>query len=218
MKVSRREFLSYSAASVAVAAIDHRWSSRETEEELRGVAILAEDCRNVEALAGYQAVLPRAEGVKHALVVLPAVTTVTSAGLGAVRRSLDLGATVILESGTGFLAEESDELRRHRALLKDEFDIVTGNPVCVWPADGIPYVEYSWPRAALVRDHSRVIPVESERVHVVARSNGLAVALRRRIGRGTLIFLGAPLGPALLFGDREARQWLSECVTVACHR
>ena len=122
------------------------------------------------------------------------------------------GATIILESGAGFLDERGEEFQRHRALLDQAFGIRIGRPASLWPGHGVPYVEYSWPRAALIRDFSRVVPVASQSGEVIATANGLSVALERRWERGTLIFLGAPLGPALLFGDAEARQWFSHCL------
>jgi hypothetical protein len=36
----------------------------------------------------------------------------------------------------------------------------------------------------------------------------MPVALKKRVGKGTLIFLGSPLGPALGASDLEARHWL----------
>jgi hypothetical protein len=39
------------------------------------------------------------------------------------------------------------------------------------------------------------------------------VALMRRVGRGTLLFLGSPLGPALWADDAEARRLLLDVVS-----
>ena len=87
-------------------------------------------------------------------------------------------------------------------------------PVRLWPgrgARGVPYVDYRWPSSAKIRDFSRVVPLgrQSEgEGEIIARVEGLPVALKRRLGRGHLIFLGSPLGPALWAGDAEARRWL----------
>jgi hypothetical protein len=144
-------------------------------------------------------------------VILPAATTIPDATVRFVHDRLRSGATIIFESGAGFLSDGADEFQRHRALLEESFGIRVHSPVGLWPGRGIPYVEYVWPRPTLIRDYSRVVPVTARCGEVIARANGLPVALGKRSGRGTLIFLGAPLGPALLFGDAEARQWLSHC-------
>ena len=50
---------------------------------------------------------------------------------------------------------------------------------------------------------------------VIAWVDGLPVALKRPGGRGNLIFLGSPLGPALWAGDAQARRWLLDCLRTA---
>jgi len=42
----------------------------------------------------------------------------------------------------------------------------------------------------------------------IAWAGELPVALKRRVGAGTLIYLGSPVGPALWAGDVEAKRWL----------
>lgn len=88
-------------------------------------------------------------------------------------------------------------------------------PLSLWPRR-TPYVDFTWPIATKVRDFSRVAPVRAHRDEIVADADGIPVASRRRIGLGTLIYLGTPLGPALWAGDTEAKQWLSAVVTGAC--
>jgi hypothetical protein len=75
----------------------------------------------------------------------------------------------------------------------------------------MPYVDYTWPCRATVRDFSRVVPVEGPG-KIIARVDSMPVSLKRSSGRGTLIFLGSPLGPVLLAGDAEARRWLYQVV------
>jgi len=43
---------------------------------------------------------------------------------------------------------------------------------------------------------------------IIATFAGQPVGLRRRVGHGTLITLGSPLGPVFLTGDPDARLWL----------
>ena len=213
MDVTRREFIGQAAASVAIMAL-HRKSLGRRAKPDRGVVVLAEHSRNPESLAGYQAALKSSPIGGDGLVILPAATTIPHATVRFVHDRLRRGATIIFESAAGFLSDGGDEFQRHRALLEEAFGIRIHSPVGLWPGHGIPYVEYIWPRATLIRDYSRVVPVTARRGEVIAKANGLSVALRRRWGRGTLIFLGAPLGPALLFGDAEARQWLSHCTGI----
>jgi len=42
----------------------------------------------------------------------------------------------------------------------------------------------------------------------IAWAGELPVALKRRVGAGTLIYLGSRGGPALWAGDVEAKRWL----------
>ena len=68
----------------------------------------------------------------------------------------------------------------------------------------IPYVAYRWPLQAHVRDFSRVIQVSAASGHEIAHWGEAPVAWRKKVGAGSLIFLGSPLGPALGSGDTEA--------------
>src|SRR5207244_10592234 len=129
---------------------------------------------------------------------------------------LQAGASVIVESGAGFAANR--EFRAHRGALRDYLQLQIEAPVDLWPDNSsqrIPYVDYSWPRPAKVRDFTRVVPLGRQAGEVIARVDGLPVALKRSSGRGNLIFLGSPLGPALWAGEAEARRWLFDCLGTA---
>jgi hypothetical protein len=122
-------------------------------------------------------------------------------------------------------------------MLHRHFGIVVGPPVDLWAgyfADGafracrlrqhsnkrsnshasVPYVNYLWPREIDVRDFSRVIPVLASAGEVIGKVGALPVALRRCAAKGTLIFLGSPLGPALRAGDTEALSWLQTVIAL----
>src|SRR5262249_10719628 len=117
------------------------------------------------------------------------------------------GAALVLESGAGFL--DRYDFAAHQKTLRVVFDVVIGEPVGVWVEGGaIPYVRYAWPTKKLVRDFSRVVPVVAKDTEVIGRMGEISVASKKRVGRGQLIFLGSPLGPALRAGDAEAYQWL----------
>ena len=123
--------------------------------------------------------------------------------------SMHAGGLVILESGAAFASEP--DLRAHRAALCDSFAVRVSAPVQLWPRR-TPYVDYSWPFATKLRDFSRVIPLDRPTGQSIGWVDGRPVALRRRAGQGTFIFLGSPLGPALWTGDGDAKRWLLEVV------
>jgi hypothetical protein len=80
----------------------------------------------------------------------------------------------------------------------------------------VPYVDLVWPHSARIRDFSRMVPVAAKPGDlVVGYVEGLPVALRRRVGKGALLYLGSPVGPALLAGDAEAHTWLQAIVAAA---
>ena len=167
--------------------------------------------------------------------------TIIAPGLGMMdpamgRMLLDLvrgGTRLVLESGAGFLSPA--ETAVHRRMLFRCFGLAVEAPVDLWagkPSDddlfasrtsphrrkaidgrqAIPYIRYVWPRGIMVRGFTRAIPVSAKRGEVIGWAGSLAVASMCRVGRGTLIFLGSPLGPALRAGDPEARCWLQSVV------
>ena len=163
------------------------------------------------------------------IAIVPSFGVMAPATASTLTDLLEAGTHVLLESGAGFLSPA--EFTAHHRMLQRHFDIAVGPPIDLWegnPADdalparrpgrhpnkkrdrhpSVPYVSYLWPRETRVRDFSRVIPVSASDGDVIAKVGALPVALKRRVGRGTLIFLGSPLGPVLRAGDPEARSWL----------
>lgn len=166
-----------------------------------------------ESLAGYaracQPRLVRADTSSIpdcAVLLVPAALEISPAQGRAIARCLHAGTTVVLESAAGFLDERA--FGRERAVLQDYFGITVESPVRLWPRQ-TPYVDYLWPYAAKLRDFSRVVPLGPQAGERIAWVDRLPVALKRRSGRGTMIFLGSPVGPALWAGDADARRWLS---------
>lgn len=72
----------------------------------------------------------------------------------------------------------------------------------------IPYITYRWPHDASVRDFTWMTPLSENSGDVIGTVHGTPVAVKRRIGKGLLVFLGSPMGPALAADDREAHSWL----------
>jgi hypothetical protein len=161
--------------------------------------------------------------------IVPSFGAMAPATASTLTDLLEAGTHVLLESGAGFLSPA--EFTAHQRMLLRHFDIAVDPPVDLWkgnPADdalptrrperhpktkrdrhpSVPYVSYLWPRETRVRDFSCVIPVSASDGDVIGRVGALPVALKRHVGRGTLIFLGSPLGPALRAGDPEALSWL----------
>src|SRR6266576_4410067 len=73
-------------------------------------------------------------------------------------------------------------------------------------------LHWAAPLSAKLRDFSRVIALDLPTGQTIGWADGLPVALRRQAGRGTFIFLGSPLGPALWAGDVDAKRWLLDVV------
>jgi len=141
------------------------------------------------------------------LAIVPGIGVLDQRTASALVCAARAGAAVLLESGAGFLGRY--EFVAHQKMLRRVFDIMIDEPEHVWAkGQAIPYVRYVWPAESMVRDFSRVVPVVAEGREVIGRMRELSVASKKRIGRGQLIFLGSPLGPALRAGDVEACQWL----------
>lgn len=177
-------------------------------------------------------------------VIVPGCTTVHPSVARELATSLEDGICLLLESGAGFgdpvefsahrkllqfyfgLAVESpvnlwgsevgegfptSRLHRHRSPKEPR-------GLAYQKAEGhrhVPYVDYVWPIQTKIRDFSRVIPLSPQARDVVGWVEGLPIASKRRVGKGTLVYLGSPLGPSLLAGDNEARRWLRELLAVA---
>ncbi len=119
------------------------------------------------------------------------------------------GATVVFESAAAFAGPE--EFRAQSRLIRSALG-VTIEAGCDWwhpsPASReMPYVRYRWPVGATVRDFTRAVTVAD--AETIACVRGQPVALRKRVGRGTLVFLGSPLGPHLLSRDPDATRWFA---------
>ncbi len=185
---------------------------------------LGADCRLPESLAGYQAALhqarvrfvkiPSGPIPRCRKVIVPGCTVM---GVDVARRLstlLEEGSGVLIESGAGFA--DPATFTAHQEFLSSHFGLEVEPPIGLWgSSEGsqrVPYVDFTWPSPKKIRDFSRVVPSSRTSGDVICGVDGLVVAVKRRVGKGTLIFLGSPLGPSLLAGDLEARRWLGELV------
>jgi len=225
MPISRRGFLGFAAgASAAGLAGAAPWGRifPQHPHALSGCALVdpGPSCPLQESAAGYEAALISAH-VHHERVslqslppartiVLPAAAFGDEGRLARLRSHLESGSLVLYESGAAFL--DPGEFDFHRRLIRSVFGLSLHPPVRLWESsDSLkqsPYVDYRWPVMTKVRDFSRIVPVECERGETIARFRNLPVAVKQHIGKGTLVFLGSPLGPHLLAGDREASRLL----------
>lgn len=206
---------------------------------------LEDGCGLRESLAGYEAALIRARSrfvrvtpdrmPPATVVIVPGCERLDPSVAEILRSPLEAGALVLLESGAAHA--EPAEFEAHRMALDSHFGLKVDAPVDLWsdsagegsalPDDAakhprqagrtrVPYVDYTWPIQAKVRDFSRVVPLcasESARTapgsEPIGWAEGRPMAARQILGKGTLVYLGSPLGPALRYGDREAERWLS---------
>jgi hypothetical protein len=231
MRVSRRKFLGAATGSAAtlISFGPFRWNVAGPRGDACFDCALIDlpDCTLRESLFGYQSALAGEHAFLYVVgldsrrdwrvAIVPGLGEIDSVTAQALSDLVYEGALIILESAGGFMSPA--EFRDHQEMLNRYFGLEVGEPVELWKADAsgharIPYVHYDWPRPAMVRDFSRVVPVLPGSGEVIGTVGDLSVAVKKSVGQGTLIFLGSPLGPLLQAGDAEARSWLQSITTV----
>src|SRR5262249_4905548 len=176
--------------------------------------------------------LPEAKfdaGCRYRTAIVPGLGTMNSELACTLWSLLEAGTNLLLESGAGFL--NRSEFTSHREMMNRCFDVPIDSCIDLWSPESsggsllprgsrqhltekldhrksVPYVNYVWPSEATIRDFSRAVPVPARTDDVIGRVGDVPVALKKRVGKGILIFLGSPMGPALRAGDNEARSWL----------
>jgi hypothetical protein len=132
------------------------------------------------------------------LIVLPAAQAITWPLAFRLRQTALAGSWILIESGLCF--EAASNWNHLGRILREAFHLQIAAPLQV--RDG--YVRFEWPQRTLVRTFEAVTPVTCAPTELVATLNGVAVAARRSMGRGGIIFLGSMLGPAFAADEREA--------------
>ena len=217
MDVTRREFLGYTAGAIGVMGSSAALPSAPTERHVRGMTrwfVLGrwprpKGTEYTESLQGFRRALPpeRQSLACCSLIVVTSLLRLDYGLAGLLRDALQGGSTVIVETGAGFVRHL--DFCRHRRDFREGLQIHLAAPVNLWASRRrAPYIEFTWPRRATVRDFTRVVPPAEHEDDVIAWAGDLAVGFRRRVGKGMLIYLGSPVGPALWAGDAEARRWL----------
>ena len=215
MELNRRDFLALSGAVVAV-----RLDPREPRQVANGVMSVwhsETDGSLHESVDGYRRALA---GVKVQFKTVDA--NVAAASAHSLIEEASRGATVVVESGVA------------PSRLLAELGVRASDPVQLWRRDfspasrgfspasegaasvslACPYIRYSWPIAALVRDFSCVVPLSAPGWRPIAHVGDICAALTRPVGSGQIVLLGSPLGPVLRGGDREAHEWLAALIDV----
>lgn len=238
MLISRRKFLE-SATGAAAAWLSFPSGGGEGDSYARGEVLrpagspscgvldLEDDCALGESLRGYKAalreagipfnVLKKDAKLPHRIVIVPAVARLDAPVAKRLSDSLKEGKVVLFESAAAFLP--AGEFAAHREQIFSSFEIRLDAQVDLWTIERssprIPYVDFTWPLPTKTRDFSRIVSVAADEGEVIGCVNSLPVALKRKVGGGTLIFLGSALGPHLRAGDAEARCWLRALVASA---
>lgn len=234
MLASRRAFLR-AAACVPVAGAG-QWLigvSDVTASHGEQVLLVESSCLLRESFEGYEACVAAAGhkcaagsascGVDASLVLAPAAALTSVSEARWLWRRAEAGASVLVESGGMFLSPA--EFCRHQSVVRSAFGLTVLPPVELWQQQdrGIPYVDFTWPVPARVRDFSRLVRLDpytagrhgNDSAMEIARVGGAAAGAKIRTGEGILTFLGSPLGPHLLSGDREAWSWFRALVEIA---
>jgi hypothetical protein len=161
-------------------------------------------CLSEESASGFRLLLQRngrvLNGFSPKLIIIPGARQLSRETGRALVRQVTSGTWLILESGLAFmpLQEAIGQIR----VLRDVFGLEVQAPL----ANRGAYIEYTWPLRRLVRDFSMVTPLETPQAKAIAKSGGVAVCVKRPLGKGGIIFLGSMLGPGLLAEEREAHQ------------
>lgn len=158
-----------------------------------------QSCLARESAAGYRRAL---QGLGYApMIIVPAISTLSWRMAAALRTEVKAGYNLILESAFTFADDNSAE--RQCRIVRDVF----GLPVELhYPRteSAAGYLQYRSPTEALVRSFGEPVYLGAGHHHPIAHLRNRMVAARKPIGRGQVTFLGSPLGPLLLAGDRES--------------
>ena len=164
-----------------------------------GFTILPENhLLSQESAAAYSVFLAPLPPPRRTVVLLPGAKRLSLARALALRRVLEAGASVLIECGLAFSAPF--EIQEQRGVFRHVFGIQLGHPI-VAAEPHHPYVTFT--PGDLVRPFGLTFPVSREAGQSLAYFGGTPVALKARVGSGTLIFLGAMLGPHLQAFDSD---------------
>jgi hypothetical protein len=211
---NRREFITGLAATpLAATPLAARLSAFRALAAPR-VEIWPEDhCLSRESTAGFQRALAgttvrEMEGAlrtqEPTLIILPSVKWLALEPAADLRARMAAGTSVILESGLSFATPA--ETRHQAEIYSSVFGLRLLPQQRTADHRRQLYIEYDQPARWLVRTFESVLPVCCPSADELARFGEEVVCARKKIGSGTLIYLGSMLGPGLLAQEREARE------------
>lgn len=208
MDLSRREFLGYTAGAIGAVGLPLPHAAR-TEPPLP--ISVDNESYGSESWRGYIAALPRELSPldRCSLLIVPRLMRLSPFRARQMIAVLARGGTVVIESGAGFA--DAATFRHHARALREGLQLQVAAPVDRWADQSTPrtpYIEFTWPRRASIRDFSRFVPPAEQPGEIIAWARDVPVALKRPVASGTLIYLGSPVGPSLWTGDAEARRWV----------
>jgi hypothetical protein len=190
--MTRRHFLA--GLSMPLLLLD------AVSSDVPGITILPENhLLSQESVAAYSALLAQVSAPRRTVILLPGAKRLSLGRSVALRRSLEAGSSVLIEGGLAF--STSSEIEEQRRVLHHGFGIQLGRPIAASTDSHRPYVTFR--SGHLVRPFGFTFPVFCEGGQPLARFGEAPVAFKARMGSGTLIFLGAMLGPHLQAFDSD---------------
>ena len=214
--VTRRQIL-LTAASSALVPYAGLGLPEERSQATRWIVVDPSNSLARESARGFQAALRQTgerfevsdsvPACRAELIVLPFAAALSRQQASRLYRQLAAGCSVVFESGASFASH--GEVLRQRTVWRQAFGIHADLPPSgrTWPAgDPTNYVRYHWPADAQIRYFGELLPVSAAGAEGIATYRGRTVGIRKRIGRGELLFLGSPLGPMLAAEDHQAAE------------
>jgi hypothetical protein len=144
------------------------------------------------------------------VIIVPAMREMSVGSASGLAEGVRSGANLWIESGLCFSSE--GEVGQQLAILRNAFGLEVLRPV---RTAGNPYVRYVLPCQKLVRTFEAVNPVASDDVEVLARFQQHVVCVRKKLGSGSIIYLGSMIGSGLLADEREAHSVVRELLRFA---
>ena len=132
MDITRREFLGYTAGAITVMGLPVPASTPGATRlpTLNECCVFGTSGRPwiPESALGYHAALPvERQSYDCSLLIYPSLLVINQTDAAFLTKCMNRGATVVIESGAGFM--EHFAFRRHRRQLRTS---------CLWPISGAP--------------------------------------------------------------------------------
>jgi hypothetical protein len=203
---TRRKFLEQALFVPLATGLDTK------PADIAGLEIISEpNCLSEESAAGFRSLIAAKRGckprsdIKNVILFCGTSKIDTPHAIG-LRERATCGAWIIWECSP--VCCNLQNFAKQRRILRDLFGIVLREPIPMSPDQlrkrGM-YIRYRWPCEALIRTFSVVIPVACSDGEMIAHYGRMPIAIRRRIGRGGMVFLGSMLGPNIRAEELEAQ-------------